>query len=443
MDDKTMQTSLSSEQAQTISDESKGFPQDPMQTSPDNPPQLPSGPWIRRTAWFLGGQTVSLFGSALVQYAIVWYITLTTQSGVMMTLSTLFGFLPQILISLPAGVWADRYSRKRLIVGADALTAITTLILALVFLSGHGSIVLIFAASALRSIGAGIQMPAVTATLPQLVPPDKLMKVNGINGAIQSVTFLLAPAVSGAMMATWKLESIFFVDVVTAALAIGIIASIALPPHAREGQEAGSQWRDLQEGLKYLWDHAFLKNLIGYYFVIMFLVVPAAFLTPLMVTRSFGPEIWKLTVNEIAFGAGTTLGGFLMAAWGGFKNRIHTIAYACIAFGALILGMGISPVFWIYLVVLFITGVTLPSYNIASMTLLQEQVENTYQGRVFSFVQIGSSAAMPLGMVLFGPLADVVRIETLLIFSGVLLVLTGTIMMIDRKMRCAEGGCAA
>lgn len=398
--------------------------------------------WVRPTALFLGGQTISLFGSALVQYAIVWHITLTTQSGVMMTLSTLFGFLPQILISLPAGVWADRYNRKRLIIGADLLTAATTLILAILFFSGNGSIAFIFAASFLRSLGAGIQMPAVTATLPQLVPPDKLMKVNGLNGGVQSVTFLLAPAVSGAMMMQWPLESIFFVDVLTAAIAIAILLALALPAHAREGTASTNQWLDLRDGFRYLWDHAFLKNLIGYYFFIMFLIVPAAFLTPLMVTRSFGPEIWKLTANEIAFSAGTTLGGFLMAAWGGFRNRIHTIAYACMAFGVLILGMGAVPVFWLYLIILLVTGLTLPSYNIASMTLLQEQVENTYQGRVFSFVQIGSSAAMPLGMVLFGPLADTVRIETLLIITGACLLATGVVMMADRKMRCAEGGCA-
>ncbi len=410
-------------------------------------PVVPTPPrddraWIRPTVFFLGGQTISLFGSALVQYAIVWYITLTTKSGAMMTLSTLFGFLPQILISLPAGVWADRYNRKRLMIGADMLTAVTTLILAFLFLSGHGSITAIFAASILRSIGAGIQMPAVSATLPQLVPPDRLMKVNGINGGIQSIMFLLAPAVSGAMMSSWTLESIFFVDVVTAVIAVTILASLALPRHEREDRGSSSQWLDLREGLRYLWAHPFLKNLIGYYFIIMFLIVPAAFLTPLMVTRSFGPEIWKLTVNEIAFSAGTTLGGFLMAAWGGFKNRIHTIAYACMAFGVLILGMGAVPLFWMYLIILVITGITLPSYNIASMTLLQEQVENTYQGRVFSFVQIGSSAAMPLGMILFGPLADTVRIEILLMVCGALLVLTGAVMMLDRKMRCAEGGCA-
>jgi DHA3 family macrolide efflux protein-like MFS transporter len=86
--------------------------------------------WKKKTALFLSGQAVSLLGSALVQYAIIWYITLNTRSGQMMTISAVFGFLPQIAISLFAGVWADRYNRKQLIIMADALIAASTLAMA-------------------------------------------------------------------------------------------------------------------------------------------------------------------------------------------------------------------------------------------------------------------------------------------------------------------------
>ena len=140
--------------------------------------QAPPSNWKTKIALFLTGQTISLFGSCLVQYAIVWYITLTTQSGIMMMISTLCGFLPQVLISLFAGVWADRYHRKRLIICADTLTAVSTLILAILFLAGQGSLWLIFLVSGIRSIGQGIQTPAVQAVIPLLVPQDKLMKVN-------------------------------------------------------------------------------------------------------------------------------------------------------------------------------------------------------------------------------------------------------------------------
>ena len=100
--------------------------------------------WKQTTARFLTAQTISLFGSSLVQYAIVWYITLSTSSGRMLTISTICGFAPQIIISLFAGVWIDRYDRKKLIMVSDAVIALATLALAAAFLSGCREIRLLF-----------------------------------------------------------------------------------------------------------------------------------------------------------------------------------------------------------------------------------------------------------------------------------------------------------
>jgi MFS transporter, DHA3 family, macrolide efflux protein len=97
--------------------------------------ELTMGNWKRNIILFLGSQTISLFGSSLVQYAIMWYITLNTQSGVMMTIYILCGFFPTFFISPFAGVWADRYNRKILIVLSDSMIAFSRLILAILFLS--------------------------------------------------------------------------------------------------------------------------------------------------------------------------------------------------------------------------------------------------------------------------------------------------------------------
>ena len=109
--------------------------------------------------YFLGSQTISFFGSSIVQYAILWYLTLTTQSGIIMMLSVVFGFLPTFFISPFAGVWADRYNRKRLIVLSDGVTAFSTLVLIVLFLVGQRSIWVLLVASAIRALGSGIQMP--------------------------------------------------------------------------------------------------------------------------------------------------------------------------------------------------------------------------------------------------------------------------------------------
>ncbi|MDD4691982.1 MFS transporter, partial [Eubacterium aggregans] len=167
--------------------------------------------WKKNITLFLISQTISMLGSALTQYAMIWYVTLTTQSGMMMTLSTLCTFLPQVFISLFAGVWADRYNRKVLIILADALVALSTLGLAIAFMSGYRELWLLFLVAGIRSVGTGIQVPTVNALIPQLTPEDKLMRINGINGTLQTFTMLVAPAVSGALLASSTVEAAFFV----------------------------------------------------------------------------------------------------------------------------------------------------------------------------------------------------------------------------------------
>ena len=100
----------------------------------------------------------------------MWHITLTTESGLMMTLYIICGFIPTFILSPVAGVWADRYNRKMLIILADGLIAMATLILAILFLMGFDAIWLFFVMAAIRAFGTGIQMPAVGAILPQIVP---------------------------------------------------------------------------------------------------------------------------------------------------------------------------------------------------------------------------------------------------------------------------------
>ena len=189
--------------------------------------------WKKDITLFLAGQTLSLFGSSLVQYAILWYITLNTKSGLMMTISIICGFLPTFILSPFAGVWADRYNRKRLIILADSFIAVSTLVLAILFLLGYDSIGLLFVVSAMRGIGSGIQTPAIGAFIPQIVPEDQLTRVNGINGSIQAMVMLISPMLSGALLSLASIETIFLIDVITAAVAVVLLIFLRVPAHAK------------------------------------------------------------------------------------------------------------------------------------------------------------------------------------------------------------------
>lgn len=376
--------------------------------------------WKRQTVLFLTSQTLSLFGSSLVQYALLWHVTLATQSGWVMTLYILCGFVPTFLMSPFAGVWADRMDRKKLIIISDGLIAVATLALALVFWAGEDALWLILLTAAIRSLGTAVQGPAVGALLPQFVPSDQLTRVNGISGALQAGLFFGSPILAGILMSVWPLEWIFFLDVGTAALAIGILlVFLRIPPHEKANQpQTVSYFADLKLGLKYIGEHRFLVPYFVFTAGLLILVAPAAFLTTLQVARTFGPDVWRLTAIEMVFSVGMMAGGALIAAWGGFKNRVHTMILSALIMGVCTVLLGLVPDFWIYLVPMGIFGLAMPFYNTPATVLLQEHVEADYLGRVFSIFTMLSTSMMPMSMLVFGPLAEVVKIEWILIGTG-------------------------
>lgn len=386
--------------------------------------------WLKNIILFLSSQTISLFGSSLVQYAIMWHITLTTESGLMMTLYIICGFIPTFILSPVAGVWADRYNRKMLIVIADGLIAMATLALAILFLMGYDAIWLLFVMAAVRAFGTGIQMPAVGAILPQIVPQDKLTKVNGINGSIQAIIMFISPMVSAALLGLTSIEIIFFIDVITATIAIVtllVFLNISVHQKASEKQTT-SYLSDFKQGIQYINNHQFLKTFFIFFAVFFVLMAPASFLTPLQITRSFGGDVWHLSAIEIAFSIGMMVGGGIIASWGGFQNKVKTMAFASVIMGACTIALGVVPVFWIYLAFMALFGAAMPIFSTPGTVLLQEKIEEEYLGRVFGVMGMISTSMMPLGMLIFGPVADFVEIEWLLIGTGIFITILAILM---------------
>lgn len=391
--------------------------------------------WQRKIALFLSAQTISLFGSSMVQFAIIWYITLHTSSGAMLTISTVCGFLPQILISMFAGVWIDRYKRKTMIMLADGMIAVATLALAILFMAGFKDIWLLYPLLLIRSLGTGIQTPAVQAIIPQIVPKEQLMRVSGINSSISSLMMFLSPAAGAAVLAFASIEIALLIDVVTAAIGIGIMLGIAVSTISKEVRKGSSDSPTLKQGFAYLKEHAYIRRLLVFLFVVMLLISPAAFLTPLLVSRSFGSEVWRLSASEMTFSAGMLIGGLVITAWGGFRNRLLTTLLACALYGLLMIALGAAPTFNLYLLFNLLIGITSPSFHSPLTVMLQEKVEPHMHGRVFSFLQVSNSFALMLGMLLFGPLGDVVKVETILIAAGILVVACAVIgwrLLIER-----------
>jgi len=385
-----------------------------------------------RIATFLISQNLSLFGSSVVGFAILWHITLETSSGLWMMLITICSLLPQVLISLFGGVWADRYNRKYLIMLADGFIALITLALAISFLLGFRRMELLLVASAMRSLGAGIQTPAVSAIFPQLVPKERLTKVQGINQTLASALALLSPALGGVLLATVGIVGAFFVDVATAILAILVMSRI----HVERPQAvalAKSVWKDISVGVSYIFRHSRLRRLI-ICVLFSFLLITPVFLTPLMIERTFGNEVWRLTVNEIVWSVAMIISGIFVSVKGQFRDKTRTIAICIVGFGITSGLMGLSWNFASYLVFMGIAGFFWPVLSTVQTVFVQETVSPAVLGRVFSVIQIITMGIIPFAILLFGPLADIVRVETILLISCGPLVLVGILYgLIERR----------
>lgn len=394
--------------------------------------------WKKKTITFLISQGVTLFGSSLVQFAIVWYMTLKTSSGVWVSALTICSFVPQFLISFFSGVWADRYSRKLLIILSDIVIAAATLALALL-MPFIGDDAMLFAAllvtSVIRSLGAGVQMPAVGAMIPQLVPEEQLMRFNGINATLQSVVQFAAPAAAGAILTFGSLRSTLFIDIATAIVGVGIFSSMIIPKKdRREETETHSIFSEMKQGVKYAFADGFISKLLLAYGLFIFLAVPAGFLATLFVSRTYGDSYLHLTVVELIGFAGMAVGGIVIGAWGGFRNRVKTLLVGLAAFGALGVGMGAIRSFAVYLTLMAVYGIALTMVQTAVTTLLQEKSEASMQGRVFGFLNAMYSGCLPIGMAVFGPLADVMPMRLLMVATGGALLLLAGVLRLDKAV---------
>ncbi len=395
--------------------------------------------WKRNITFFIAGQMISFVGSLLVQYAIFWYINLETESGTILTIAIIASFIPLLIFSPIAGVLADKMNRKLLIVIADGTIALVTLVTALLFSLGNIEIWMLIAVTAVRGIGQAIHGPAIGAAIPLMVPQDKLMRVQGIQTGIQSAFNVLGPIVAAILISWFSIGFLFYIDTVTAVIGVlTLLLFVTIPKHVNEGKPKTTNGvQDFVAGLQYVKTHQFLIPFFIYLFFVLILVSPVAFLSPLQVVRSFesfGDEVFRLTMVEVSFSLGMTIGALIVAWWGGFKNRIVTAGIAISIMGFGVLMLGIVSNFYVYFAFMLMQGIVLPFYNTPMTVILQEQVDPAYMGRVTSISTMINSVAMPIGIALFGPLADIIDIEWLMVGSGGLMLVFGLLYFINQPM---------
>lgn len=380
--------------------------------------------WQRSFYTLWAGQAVSLITSAVLQMAIIWHLTEETGSAMVLSIATLVGFLPQAILGPFIGVLVDRYHRKYVMIGADLLIAAVGLVLALASLAMELPVWLIMVVLFLRSVGTAFHSPALNAVTPLLVPEDQLTKCAGYTQSIQSASYILGPALAALLYAVWDLNSIILVDVGGAVLASILTAFVFIPRlEAGESAAQGNLMLEMKEGYSALRSNKGLFALlwVGALYMLFFMPINALF--PLMSMKYFGGTTYHASLVEIVFAAGMLVGGLVLGVWGGFKNRVLSLAASILLMGVSLIVSGLLPVkgFAVFVLCSTLMGFSAPFYSGVQTALFQEKISPEYLGRVFALLGSVVSVAMPLGLVLSALFADTLGVNRWFLISGILI----------------------
>lgn len=394
-----------------------------------------SARWAPRFFTIWGGQTLSLLGSIVVQFALIWWLTQTTGSATILATASLIGILPQVFIGPFAGALVDRWNRRAVMIAADSLIALATLGLMLLFAAGRMQVWHVYAVMFFRSTVGAFQWPAMQASTSLMVPEKHLARVAGINQTLGGAMSIISPPLAALLLSLLPLHGVMAIDVGTALLAVAPLLFIPIPqPPSRPaagpaGRPRPSVWADLRVGLRYVAGWPGLMGILVMAMLINFVVNPAFSLMPILVTKHFGGGAVQLGWLESVSGAGIVIGGLALSAWGGFRRRIVTSLSGVIGMGIGTLMVGLAPANGLPLALagLFLGGFMNPMMNGPFFAVLQSTVDADMQGRVFSLVNSGATAMMPLSLIVAGPLADAVGVRVWYLAGGVACMVIGLV----------------
>lgn len=394
----------------------------------------PDKTWVRPffTIWI--GQALSLVGSRIGGFALVWWLTQETGgSATMLALMSLVAMLPGVILGPFVGALVDRWDRRRVMIVADGTIALLSAGLAVLFWLDALEVWHVFVIMFLRALGGTFHFTAMQASTSLMVPKSQLARVGGMSQTLRGALGIITPPVGALLMEVLPLYAIMGIDVVTAAFAIGPLFFIPIPQPERRAVEAEpvrverrapavALWQDVAVGFSYIWHWTGLFIVLLMATVLNMMANPAFSLLPILVKNRFGGDALQLGWLDSGWGAGLIAGGLTLSIWGGFRRKIDTSSMGLtgMGLGMFLVGSASPNGFWLAWGGMLFAGFMNPIVNAPFMAILQSTVAPEIQGRVFTALDSMSGVASLLGMGIAGPVADFAGVQIWFIAAGVI-----------------------
>lgn len=377
--------------------------------------------WKLRFWLIFIGQSLSLLGSAVTQFVLIWWITDRTADISALGIASMAALLPQAVLGPLAGVLADRYCRQKIMLLSDIISAVSMLVLIALFQSDTVELWHIYTMMAIRSAMQAFQQPAATASVAMLVPASFLTRAVGLGQSLQGVTLIGAAPLGALVMSVMPIGWALGIDVFTAVLGSVPLLLFTIPQISQALHEPAGLLDQFREGMRTVWDNSGLRQLYALMAAAVFVIMPLFTLVPMLVKVHFGGGASQVALLESLAGIGMIIGGGVISAvapvrkvpWilGGFLGSCLFIALASSVPG---------DFFWLACVFWMIASVSNILANGSLMALMQSSVPNHLQGRVISLLTTLLGLAAPLGLIVATPLGERIGARWLFVILGCL-----------------------
>ena len=387
---------------------------------------------FRHFLYFFSGQQISLLGSSIVSFAIIWWLTITTQSEMMLGIASLVSLGPFVFAAPISGVIADRFDRKKLLIIIDAFQAVFTITLSILFLTNHNSIAAVLVMLGLRGTAQAFHAPISMSIAPTMVPQKHLSRINGLSYLFNGLIYIIGPVIGASLLAIpgINIGMILWADVITFVIALIPLLLITIPkvaqPEVKEEEKVKQSFiGQFMEGFNALKATKGMVALLFGAMAINFLMSPLGALMPLFVNKVHGGTEVSYAIVVGMFQAAIVVGGLLMALFKGFSKPIIflliTLLFQVLCQIAIVfIPTTFGGRFWTIGAVLFLYALPFAVIDVSFITSIQLLVPKEKLGRVIATIMMISPAMRPLGQFLSGVIAEFVGINAVLIGSAIL-----------------------
>ncbi|MHA1647400.1 MAG: MFS transporter [Promethearchaeota archaeon] len=399
-------------------------------------------------------QYISLIGSQIVSFAVIWYLTITTESSLILSIASLCNIVPMIIVSPFAGVIADRISKNFILIASDAMQAFATFVLILLFYFGVAEMWHILVLLVIRGLMQGFQMPVSAVVTPLMVPEKHIKQINALDQILRSVLSISTPAIGALLISVYTIEQIYWLDVFTFIPSAIVLLLIKIPDAKNnkkakasieseiviqgesntEIKEKTSFKTEFKEGMAYIKKSGLLPAFI-FFATANLIVVPTFSFLSLLIVDFHGGSVTQYGITEIMFHVGLVIGSIVLILSKRKATMKSVVLFGTLLSVALLL-LGVVPrgVWWAFYTTCGLTGFILAFIDTQLMSVLQVTIPKDLQGRVFSTMFVIIKSVNPLGLIIWGALGEFMPISLIFILSPAISLVVYFILFKTTKM---------